>query len=1145
MVKTVVRTLFLCFLFIAFKGATAQTVNVQINDPLVNQLRSTSLYVSVTVNSTFQVDTVYAEVSGHSSRLTFQSGIFYGWVDLTGLPQDTLTLNVNAKDVFNNTGSRSVKFIYDIPPQIIVEYPVAFSVARPEIRIKARCVDTRPGCKVRYSNQPAVPDSLDNIIDLANQSGRHYEIGFVAIDDRNQQASQSVPVFVETSPYLEEVYAAPDRIWDVKYGKVLTAKTQVYQHSASSFYHVLNDYKIIDFTTGSGTAIPYSGVSVGIRTMGIGLPTDQNENRFSSFLTPYGAIIAGNWLFSPDTLNNMSVFDWNNGTLSALNTSALSATSFNLKTKGDFAIWKEQVGGALHYRNLQTKTTTVLQPTGPGRAYFNIHNDIAANGNVAAGETRSGTSDVVHYSGGSYTTVSDAVDGRSDMYVLTDGTRSVYRKNMGGSDAAITLFDGTSNVQLSLLSGKDPQPVTHYQINNNFVAFVRSAPTGQSQIWLRLNNGTERQLTFFSGDSELNKLAGDGTVYHSSVVSGLPLSGDRLFARDTAGNLKNISSSLVGRVFESNDSVYMVIGRVLYRIKTSLIPNSIGNFTEEVKKDSSHVFTLNEFSQNFAGDGVLMFVRIDSLPRHGQLLVDGSIPVTQGQLLSRELLSRISYKPAAGYIGTDSIEWSGSNGINYTSMSALVNLHVVSGILLPTVSGVASTYCITAGVQQGKITNLPAASSGVTVSVKLDGNVLQVAADSTFNFTPSTLQAGAHTIVVTFSNSIESRSLTIPFTIDAAVTPDVNITSGAITIINLDPVLVTAVNAAGGGTQPQFTFAGDRNFQNILQGESVVSQLSINPATLIEGDNWIYVRMRSNASCFTAEFNTDSIKLTRVVAPAQPALSGLSAEYCHLLGTQKGKITNLPAATSGTTTVVKLDTTTLAIAADSTFAFQVSLMSTGAHSITVTFTNAAGSKTTTHNMTIIPPVVPDVNLSANTTNITSLANPVVVTATNAAGGGTAPLYTFSKDRPFTNLWQAESASATLTINPSTLLLGDNWVYVKMLSNAGCISSPLAIDSIKLTRDMTTGIIDPDNPGRVINAYPNPVGNQLHISGLSTAKAYSLYIVNVNGQVVQQTRINKQASAILNVQHIVPGTYILNIYTENGKRLTGSLTILKR
>ena len=95
----------LLFLFVVtFLHSKAQVVNVSINDPLVNQLRNTSLYVSATVGGTFQIDSVFATVSGHSSLLTFQSGIYYGWVDLTGLPEDTLTLVVTGKDHFGTTG---------------------------------------------------------------------------------------------------------------------------------------------------------------------------------------------------------------------------------------------------------------------------------------------------------------------------------------------------------------------------------------------------------------------------------------------------------------------------------------------------------------------------------------------------------------------------------------------------------------------------------------------------------------------------------------------------------------------------------------------------------------------------------------------------------------------------------------------------------------------------------------------------------------------------------------------------------------------------------------------------------------------------------------------------------------------------------
>ena len=111
------------------------------------------------------------------------------------------------------------------------------------------------------------------------------------------------------------------------------------------------------------------------------------------------------------------------------------------------------------------------------------------------------------------------------------------------------------------------------------------------------------------------------------------------------------------------------------------------------------------------------------------------------------------------------------------------------------------------------------------------------------------------------------------------------------------------------------------------------------------------------------------------------------SNYCNNQGIQKGKINNLPAASSGTTATVKLDGITYPVAADSSFRFDVDTLGAGNHSITVTFTNSTANKTSTQNFINTSSVSPDVNVSANITTIVNLATPVVITATNASGGG--------------------------------------------------------------------------------------------------------------------------------------------------------------
>jgi uncharacterized repeat protein (TIGR01451 family) len=464
----------------------------------------------------------------------------------------------------------------------------------------------------------------------------------------------------------------------------------------------------------------------------------------------------------------------------------------------------------------------------------------------------------------------------------------------------------------------------------------------------------------------------------------------------------------------------------------------------------------------------------------------------------------------------------------------------------PSVSGIAGNYCSTQGAQRGKLNNLPSAGSGVTATVKLNGNNLAIAADSTFGFDVSALTAGAHVLEVIYTNGTESKTATLNFSIAAAVTPDVNVSASSTTLVNLiDPVIITAANAAGGGSAPLYTFAKDRNFTNVWQAEGSSNLVNIAPTALQNGDNWVYVRMKTSSTCFTSQFNIDSIKITlQLPVPNQPVITGINASYCVNEGLQKAKITNYPAPGTGSTVTAKIDGNIVAVAADSTFSFNVSTLGAGNHIAEVTFTNPSGTKTTSLNFIVTALVTPDVNVAANIRNVSSLTDPIVITASNATGGGQTPAYTFARNRTFTDIIQAEGTAATVTIAPATLKLGENWIYVRMKTSSNCYTQQTVTDSIRITRFGSRGLIDPDYPDQVITSNPNPFRDQINIYGLSTDKSYTIMLYNQQGKVMRKARVAGRTLATLQVPGLAAGGYTLSIYDETKNRLIGTIAILK-
>jgi uncharacterized repeat protein (TIGR01451 family) len=182
----------------------------------------------------------------------------------------------------------------------------------------------------------------------------------------------------------------------------------------------------------------------------------------------------------------------------------------------------------------------------------------------------------------------------------------------------------------------------------------------------------------------------------------------------------------------------------------------------------------------------------------------------------------------------------------------------------PVVSGLLLSYCGNLGVQKAKILNLPAVTSGITVTAKLDAAVLTIAADSTVSFTVSALSAGTKNLTVTYSNITATTTSTASFTVTAAVTPDVNLSANTTNVVNLaNPVVVTAANASGGGKNPLYTYAWNNSFTNIAQAESSNNILNITASSLALGDNKIFVKMKTSEDCYTAQTNTDSIIIRR------------------------------------------------------------------------------------------------------------------------------------------------------------------------------------------------------------------------------------------------------------------------------------------
>jgi hypothetical protein len=183
----------------------------------------------------------------------------------------------------------------------------------------------------------------------------------------------------------------------------------------------------------------------------------------------------------------------------------------------------------------------------------------------------------------------------------------------------------------------------------------------------------------------------------------------------------------------------------------------------------------------------------------------------------------------------------------------------------PFLSGLNYSYCIYQDTQKIKILNLPDTTKGTIVTVQLDSLSLAIQTDSSFSFNPSALASGPHVVKVLYDYSSNNQQLfQWTFTVRDPVKPEVNLTSSTSRISDTSaPLVITAIDIAGGGSTPTYTFAKDRNFLHILQAESLIDTLSIISNSLDFGQNEIYVSMKTSDSCYVYQSALDSIQIVR------------------------------------------------------------------------------------------------------------------------------------------------------------------------------------------------------------------------------------------------------------------------------------------
>lgn len=308
--------------------------------------------------------------------------------------------------------------------------------------------------------------------------------------------------------------------------------------------------------------------------------------------------------------------------------------------------------------------------------------------------------------------------------------------------------------------------------------------------------------------------------------------------------------------------------------------------------------------------------------------------------------------------------------------------------------------------------------------------------------------------------------------------------------------------------------------------------------------------MTTSDTCFVRQSSVDSVVINRtpdtepVTPPAAPLVSGLKAGYCSNAGVQVATVTNMPAASGGVMVKAKVDNGVVAVGTDGRISLSVSSLSVGTHTLSVVFANSAGADTATASFLIYASTTPVVHVSSNSTAVNGPSQQVTLSASAVLGGGSAPLYTFAKDAGFSAIVQAESPVNTITLNGSSLAMGNNLFFVRMKSSDSCSTAQYAVDSIVIVHNAGSGgLVDMDHPDQIINVGPNPFVRKITITGLQPDKSYGISLVNRDGKEMIFLHVKGQQQSDLTTGDLNQGIYYLRVYDESSHRVIGSVVLL--
>lgn len=678
---------------------------------------------------------VKASISGRTANL-FPSGsnFFFGNISLKDLPTGTLQLKLTATDVKLYTRDTLISIIHNPAPQLIIDTPQAYTVARPFLTIKAHTSSPVKYLKLAFvSDTLTFAGAIDTTLNALAYTGPLYVI---AEDSSGRTVSRQIDYIVDVNPLLVTDFIAPE-------GQVIQDVRLIPNRDTSVFTSGPAGCFIHNTITGRAVRVPFEGT---VRL----LPNATT----AAWLTDNGVFFTGS---SPgETI--IKLYRYQSGQLSVLGS---NITHVSIPREFVSASWI--AGGTLsvlQFGNNAIPETRVLDQgvtalhMSGGYVYYN-------KGNQLFRYAISSSTELLNNGAGITNIPAILSENQDYMFVAGYGgqqKRLEFFRSIGSFRDTVADFGNRPDIQ---------------KVEDEFRFYVRRIAYTQlsadtTKVWLYDYDHIPRPV--FSGPAGhviLKGLGGDGAVIADNTLDQgtyfiPPLGKPRLLAR------------LKGTVYRKDyrgepvSDWYLAHANVLFRMRTDVVTS--GEVTPSMKdilQNTTMRFTADEFRQHYTGQ--LDAISITRIPTWGDLFrANGQKVRLTGEVIPASELDSLRYVPYLNIIGADTIRWKGSDGFIFTAADAAITLIMRPKLYVPWLKNKDTLYYNNEPPSKLTILNYPEPKWRTETLVTIDSSYTLPVTDSAFYIAPGNLATGIHQLKVTFRHRLDSASTIVWFRVAEA-----------------------------------------------------------------------------------------------------------------------------------------------------------------------------------------------------------------------------------------------------------------------------------------------------------------------------------------------------------------------------------------